>query len=159
MRPLFTGILEARGICFTSLMNEFHYHFFSEIQLSIKGVKGALNKLRKIIWEHLYLFERDRVYARILLLELGSYPGFYESQTYELFKEYTRIFRDIINEGVENGEIRTDIPPWSIRQIILGAIHYMCLPKLIYKKEIKADDLTDDICNIIFNGIACNRPD
>jgi AcrR family transcriptional regulator len=136
------------------LMNEFHYQFISDIQQSIKGIKGSLNKLRKIIWEHLYIFERDQVYARILLLELGSYLGFYESSTYALFKEYTNLIKDIIEEGVHQGEIRSDIPVWSIRQIILGSIHYMCLPKVIKRKEIVTDDLTEDICNIIFNGIS-----
>jgi len=136
------------------LMNEFHYQFYSDIQQSIKGIKGSLNKLRKIIWNHLYIFERDPVYARILLLELGSYLGFYESSTYELFKEYTNLMRNIIEEGVETGEIRSDIPVRSIRQTILGAIHYLCLPKVIKKREIITDEMTEDICNIIFNGIA-----
>jgi TetR/AcrR family transcriptional regulator, fatty acid metabolism regulator protein len=136
-----------------SLMKEFHYQFYRDIQQGISGIKGSLNKIRKIIWEHIYIFERDPVYARILLLELGSYLGFYESSTYELFKEYTTLIKNIIQEGVETGEIRTDIPIWSIRQIVLGAIHYMCLPKVIQKKEIITDELTEDICNIIFNGI------
>ena len=136
------------------LMNEFHYQFYSDIQQSIKGIKGSLNKLRKIIWNHLYIFERDPVYARILLLELGSYLGFYESSTYELFKEYTNLMRNIIEEGVETGEIRSDKPVRSIRQTILGAIHYLCLPKVIKKREIITDEMTEDICNIIFNGIA-----
>jgi len=136
------------------LMDEFHYRFFSDIQQSIKGIKGSLNKLRKIIWEHLSIFERDQVYARILLLELGSYMGFYESSTYELFKEYANLIKTIVEEGVEAGEIRNDIPVRSIRQIILGAIHYMALPKLIKKRAIITDELGEDICNIIFNGIA-----
>jgi len=136
------------------LMNEFHYRFFADIQKSIKGIRGSLNKLRKIIWEHLSIFERDQVYARILLLELGSYRGFYESSTYELFKEYTNLIKDLIEEGVQEGEIRNDISVRSIRQMILGAIHYMTLPKLIKKREIFADELGEDICKIIFNGIA-----
>jgi AcrR family transcriptional regulator len=135
------------------LMNEFHYQFISDIQQSIKGIKGSLNQLRKIIWEHLSIFERDQVYARILLLELGSYLGFYESSTYELFKEYANLIKKIIEEGIEEGEIRNDIPVRSIRQIILGAIHYMALPKLIKKRVIITDELGEDICNIIFNGI------
>jgi len=136
------------------LMDEFHYRFFADIQQSIKGIKGSLNKLRKIIWEHLSIFERDQVYARILLLELGSYLGFYESSTYELFKEYTNLIKTIVEEGIEAGEIRNDIPVRSIRQIILGSIHYMALPKLIKKRAIITDELGEDICNIIFNGIA-----
>jgi len=135
------------------LMDDFHYQFIADIQKSIKGIKGSLNQLRKIIWEHLYIFERDQVYARILLLELGSYLGFYESSTYALFKDYTNLIKEIIEEGVREGEIRNDIPVRSIRQIILGAIHYMCLPKVIKRTEIVTDELTEDICNIIFSGI------
>jgi hypothetical protein len=60
----------------------------------------------------------------------------------------------LIKEGVQNGEFRDDISPSHIRQIILGAIEHLCLPALIFDYEISPDKLTDDICDIVFEGIA-----
>lgn len=136
-----------------SLIDDFHREYVEDMQLRLKGIKGALNKLRKLIWEHINLYDTERVYARVVLIEARTHPGFFESSTYNLVREYTRLFKDIINEGINNGEIRDDISVWSIKQVILGAIEHVCLPNVIFSKKIFADDLTEDICNMIFYGI------
>lgn len=136
-----------------SLIDDFHREYVEDMQLKLKGIKGALNKLRKLIWEHVNLYDMERVYAKIVLVEARNHPGFFESTTYDLIREYTKLFKNIIEEGVSTGEIRDTISVWTIRQVILGAIEHVCLPKVIFNKEISADDLTEDICTMIFDGI------
>src|SRR6056297_3567782 len=45
----------------------------------LQGIYGALNKLRRVIWTHIQSFNGDRVFAKILLLEVRSYPAYFES--------------------------------------------------------------------------------
>ncbi len=58
-----------------------------------------------------------------------------------------------MDEGVREGEIRDDIPSTRLRQTILGGIEYLCLPGVIFNREISPDVLTEDLCNIVFKGI------
>ena len=62
--------------------------------------------------------------------------------------------KEIIEEGIKNGEIRDDIPVWSLRQIILGGIEHLTLPSVIFGREFSVDEMTEDLCNVIFEGIA-----
>ena len=53
----------------------------------------------------------------------------------------------------DSSEIRKDIVPEYARQIILGAIEHLCLPLVVFDREFSSDDITDEACKIIFNGI------
>lgn len=120
----------------------------------LKGTYGTLNRLRRIIHSHINHFNLDRVFARILLLEVRSYPLFFESGAYRIIQEYGNIILEIIKEGVYNGEIRNDAAPECMRQVVLGTIEHLCLPPVIFGREFSTDDLTDQACRIVFSGIA-----
>lgn len=130
--------------------------YVSEQQRSLRGTYGALNKLRQIIWNHIDCFNRDRVYAKLLLLEVRSFPMFFESGAYRIIQDYGRTILDIIKEGIYNGEIKKDIVPEHARQVLLGAIEHLCMPLVIFGREFSTDDITDEACKIIFYGIGTN---
>ena len=125
--------------------------------MDLKGIKGSLNKLRKLIWVHLHSYSSNRVFARILLIEVRNHQDYYLSETYKFVKQYADMILDVVEEGIENGEIRDDIPAKLIRQGILGSIEHICLTRVVFGREIEPDDLADDLCELIFSGIAARK--
>ena len=125
---------------------------------ALQGTYGALNKLRRLIWSHLNQYNQDRVFAKILLLEIRGIPRFFESEAYQVIQEYGTIILEIIKEGVYNHEIRDDVQPEHIRQVILGTIEHLCMPKIVFNREFSSDELTDEACRIIFPGIQAAGP-
>jgi TetR/AcrR family transcriptional regulator, fatty acid metabolism regulator protein len=121
-----------------------------------RGTYGALNKLRSLIGYHINSFHQDRVFAKILLLEVRSYPLFFESRAYRHIQDYGDMILDIINEGIFNKEIRDDIDPKHLRQTVLGTIEHLCLPYVIFDREFSPDELAHDAWRVIFSGIAKN---
>jgi TetR/AcrR family fatty acid metabolism transcriptional regulator len=128
--------------------------YIEKMEFDRQGIKGAANKLRKLIRDTIHLYQQDRVFAKILLLEVRNFRGYWESETYQIVRHYSKSILNLIKEGIDGGEFRDDIPPAHIRQIILGAIEHLCLPAVIFQHEISPDKLTDDICDVIFEGIA-----
>ena len=57
------------------------------------------------------MYDNNRVFAKILLLEVRNFPGYFESSTYWLVKNYGKMVTQIVAQGVQSGEIRDDIPP------------------------------------------------
>lgn len=135
------------------VLSEYLLQFHSQVLLSLKGIKGSINKLRKLIWSHINVYENNRVFAKILLLEVRNYPDYYKSETYELVKIYSDVVLEILEEGISQGEIRSDIPPKFLRQCILGSIEHVCLTGIVFEREISPDLLTEDLCEFILNGI------
>ena len=135
------------------VLSEYLEQYREQITLGLKGIKGAFNKLRKLIWSHINVYATNKVFAKILLIEVRNYPDYYKSETYERVKEYSDIVLQIIEEGVRNREIRNDLPARLMRHSILGSIEQVCLSGIIFDKDINADELTEQLCKIIFKGI------
>jgi len=136
------------------VLSEYLEQYRSQMGQDLKGIKGTFNKLRKLIWSHINVYATNRVFAKILLIEVRNYPDYYKSETYIRVKEYSNIVLKIIEEGIRDGEIRNDVPARLIRHSILGSIEQVCLSGITFGKEINPDDLTEQICKIIFKGIA-----
>ncbi len=119
----------------------------------LKGIKGALNQLRKLIWSHINVYARNRVFARILLVEARTNLDYYKSETYSLVKRYSDTVMSIIEEGIRSREIRDDLDPTLIRHGILGSIEQICLTGVIFGREIEPDALTEELCELLFKGL------
>jgi AcrR family transcriptional regulator len=143
---------DKRGLLFQVLADDLE-KFNEMIRLDIKGIRGALNKLRKLIWSQINYYHCNRIPAKILLLEVRSHPDYFQSDVYNMVKEYSECIAEIVSEGVENGEIRDDISRTHIRRIILGGIEYLSLSGIIQQDDLNVDQLQEDLCSIIFDGI------
>ncbi len=135
------------------VLREYLENYGVQLERDLKGIKGVLNKLRKLIWSHINVYATNRVFARILLIEVRNHPDYYKSKTYKLVKLYSNALLNIIKEGIRNKEIRDDVPPELIRHGILGSIEQVCLSGVIFGREISPDDITEDLCEFIFKGI------
>ena len=135
------------------VLKEYLDRYLVQFETDLKGIKGSLNKIRKLIWSHINVYSTNRVFAKMLFLEVRNHPDYYKSETYELVRQESKILLDIIEEGVRNGDIRDDLPSKLIRQGIFGCIEHVCLTGVIFQREISPDDLTEDLCRFIFGGI------
>ena len=139
------------------VLREYLEQYQVQVENDLKGIKGALNKLRKLIWSHINVYATNRVFAKILLLEVRSHPDYYKSETYDLVKIYSDTVLRIIEEGVRNREIREDLEPKLIRLGIIGSIEQVCLSGVVFDREISPDDITENLCEFIFKGIERER--
>ncbi len=116
-------------------------------------ITGAVNKIRRLIWRTIDNWSKDRVHAKILLIEVRNFQEYYESETYITVKEYCQLIKSLIQEAINSGEIIEDVSPWFLMQIILGSIEHVVLPCLIFDKEIQVDLFTENIFNIVFKNL------
>ncbi len=131
-----------------------HYELFLElIERDLKGITGALNKLRKIIWASIDSYANHRFFARIILLEVRNSDEYFKSDAYLLVRRFSRMVLGIIKEGVDKGEITDNVPPSYIRFIIFGSIEHACLNMAIFDEKISSDETAEKITRLIFNGI------
>jgi TetR/AcrR family fatty acid metabolism transcriptional regulator len=135
------------------VLSEYLNQYGVQLARDLKGIKGALNKLRKLIWSHINVYATNRVFGKILLIEVRTHPDYYRSDTYELVKAYSNFVLEILEEGIQHNEIRKDVPVKLIRQVILGSIEQVCLTGITFDREIDPDRLTEDLCEILFRGI------
>ena len=125
----------------------------SQINAYLKDTTGTFNKLKQIIWHTFDTYDKNRIFAKILLIEVRNFPGYFKSETYYLAKQYSLIMLKLINEGIDNGEIRNDISAWHMMQTIIGAVEHLILPSLIFDRELDIDVSTENLCRMLHEGI------
>lgn len=120
----------------------------------LQGIRGALNKIRKYIWFHLFFFQKNKLYANIMLLILRQNKKFLETESYERIREYTRIIIQIVEEGKKEGSIRPDVDANLVRNMIMGTVeHFETRWLLMGKPEGDITMFADDIADLIIRGI------
>ena len=149
---IFRYFKSKRGLLY-QVLTDFFQEFLVKIVADLKGIKGASNKIRKLIWSHINQYDKNRVFAKIILLEVRHFPGYFETEHYELTKIYNKLVLDIIIEGVDEDQIRDDISASHIRHILIGGIENLCLPGILKGSEINTDVLADELYDTIFNGV------
>jgi TetR/AcrR family fatty acid metabolism transcriptional regulator len=135
------------------VLAEYLNFYITGTENEVRAIKGPLNQLRKLIWSHINMYDSNRVFARILLLEVRNYADYFLSDAYQMVKRYTDFLLAVIEEGMKDGSIRRDIPAVAIRQLILGGIEHACLPSTIFSRAIDPDKTSDNLCAIILEGI------
>ncbi len=136
------------------VLAEYLEGYLYQAESRLKCVRGALDKLRTLIWARINMYSTNRVLARILLLEVRNFPDYFKSDAYEIVKRYNIILTQIIEQGAADCEIRTDVPASVISRVVLGAIDQLCLSGVIFSRDICPDELTDYLCTILFDGLA-----
>jgi TetR/AcrR family transcriptional regulator, fatty acid metabolism regulator protein len=135
------------------VLSDYVDFFLTRLEKELRGTEGALNKLRKLIRIHMTMYAHNRVFSRILILEVRNHPDYFQSEAYKTVKRYTSILMGIIEEGRAEGSIRRDIPAVVIRQLILGGIEHTCLPNVLFHHALNPEGVSDQLCDIVFRGI------
>ncbi|MFO7885029.1 MAG: TetR/AcrR family transcriptional regulator [Desulfobacteraceae bacterium] len=134
------------------VLNDYFKTFQEEIEEKIKCTESHIEKLGIIIESSLVHYTLNRVFARILLLEVRNSPKYFKCSAYSRVQLYSRTILDIIEQGIQNGEIDKKVDPKTLRKVILGSIEHACLGEILFNREMDARSVSSHICNIIFKG-------
>jgi TetR/AcrR family fatty acid metabolism transcriptional regulator len=120
----------------------------------LKYIRGAENKLRFLIHRHLSLYSENLDYANIVMLILKGHRNFQKTDAYKSVQSAARITIQVLEEGIQNGEFRSDIQPHLVRAMIWGTIEHLVTRKCLLGKPDDLLGLADIMIDTIFKGIA-----
>jgi TetR/AcrR family fatty acid metabolism transcriptional regulator len=143
---------------FFSIPIEKTNEFRSKVELHLKGISGALNKIRKFVWYFLYFFKTNPEYGRLLMLEMRVNKSFVKTETYDFLKQSVSSVLEIIEEGQKEGVIRKDVDIYLLRHLILGILEHMVTRWLL--KETKYDLLEhhQEVSRLLIEGLRASVP-
>lgn len=136
------------------VLAEYTQDHLEQIQSAVDREQGALNKLRSLMKGTIAFHKNNRVFSQILLLEVRNYPGYFESEAYELVKRYARLIDEIIEEGIRRQEIRDNISLACVKDVIVGSIEHACLRSVVFSRDFDEDLLARNLTEAVINGLA-----
>jgi TetR/AcrR family transcriptional regulator, fatty acid metabolism regulator protein len=134
------------------VLNKHFVEFQIKIENRIAHKTTCIEQLEIIIFSSLESYADNRIFSKILLLEVRNSLDFFDSHAYEMVRKYSRTILKIIEQGINKGELNPDIDSFTLRKVILGAIEHACLGEIIFGKELDIKKVSTNISNIVFNG-------
>jgi TetR/AcrR family transcriptional regulator, fatty acid metabolism regulator protein len=135
------------------VLNDHFFEFMAKIENRVAHEKTCIEQLEVIIYTSLESYADNRVFSKILLLEVRNSPDYFNSDAYGLVRKYAGIILGIIEEGIQKEEFKADTDPRVLRKVILGAIEHACLGEIIFGRELDIDKVASGITHIVFNGV------
>ena len=136
------------------VLNDHFFEFLATIENRAAHETTCIEQLEVMVYTSLENYADNRVFSKILLLEVRNSPDFFNSDAYGLVRKYAGIMLGIIEEGIKTKELKSDTDPHVLRKVILGAIEHACLGEIIFGRELDIDQVVSGITNIIFNGVS-----
>lgn len=130
-------------------------HEQSKFQLEL--IRGAANRLRATIYLYLHIWQEYPDYAVINLLILKGNENFHQTEGYRLIRKGFHRTTRIIQEGISSGEFRSDLDPYVIRSVLMGAVDHVATNWLLSDRKHNLLDLVDPIMDLVMTGL-CKDP-
>lgn len=134
------------------VLNKHFIEFQAKIESRIAHEKTSTKQLEVIIFSSIESYADNRIFSKILLLEVRNSLDFFDSPAYEMVRKYSGTILEIIKTGIKKKEFKPDIDPFLLRNVILGAIEHACLREIIFSKQLDIRSVSKGIATIIFNG-------
>lgn len=129
-----------------------------EVEFHLHGIVDPMSKLGKVIWYHLHMNDFDSENAEILkhlLLECQSKKQFYKHESFAILKTYSRIIRNILDEGVQQGIFNPSLNTSLVMEMIFGWLDAESLSRFVYNEVEKTVPDFERIMMLV-SAIVCN---
>lgn len=118
------------------------------------GVSGIRNQLRFLIHHHLVSIKRDPTLSRLVFQELRPDPNYRQTKLFQLNQSYTHRIIDVVRAGIESGELRADISPSLVRDMVYGCVEHHTWAFLRKEGDFDVETTADGIAAMIYRGMA-----
>jgi AcrR family transcriptional regulator len=121
------------------------------------SVRGAWNQIRFIVHHHLTTIRREPALSRLVFQELRPDPNYRKTRLFQLNQAYTHRILDVIKVAAAQGELRSDVPPALVRDMIYGCVEHRTWAFLRNEGDFDADQTADGVADIIYRGLLARR--
>jgi len=121
------------------------------------GVRGAWNQIRFIVHRHLATIRREPALSRLVFQELRPDPGYRETRLFQLNQAYTHRILEVIKAAAAQGELRSDVSPALVRDMIYGCVEHRTWAFLRHEGDFDIAETADGIAEIIYGGLLVRK--
>jgi AcrR family transcriptional regulator len=124
-----------------------------DLREHLSGIQGTLNKLRKMTWHYLRFQEQNPTVAWAVHVSTSVKTWHDSLKSRQNIQHTGRLFRDILQEGQDAGEVRRDIDIRAATYMYFGGLRFMVQLWLVRNQTYSVTTLADDFAEMIYAAI------
>jgi TetR/AcrR family fatty acid metabolism transcriptional regulator len=110
-------------------------------------------RLEALIRRHLQVFVADTDLCRLFISEVRTASDYEGSSIQELNRQYTSVLIRIVRDAVKAGEVRPDVNPKLLRDVLFGAIEHLAWRHVNGKGQLRVTQTARDLTLMLTSGI------
>jgi TetR/AcrR family transcriptional regulator, fatty acid metabolism regulator protein len=114
-------------------------------------------RLQALIRRHLEVFVSDTDLCRLFISEVRTASDYEGSSIQELNRLYTSVLIRIVKDAVKTEEVRSDVNPKLLRDVIFGAIEHLAWRHVNGKGQLRVAQTARDLTMMLTSGICGAR--
>jgi len=140
-----------------SLFDEVMREHLKRAHEEIAALGGTREKLLAMARGHLGLLGGNRDLAVVFQVELRHSTKFMERFTASWLQDYFALLTGIVEEGQEEGTLRTDLPLKLVTKSFFGALDEMVTSWILSGRDYDLRELAAPVVELLLNGAAAPR--
>ncbi len=144
---------ESKRELLLSVLTHWYEGMFGDYAEDLNGIHGARARLQFLIWRHLRTLRDNPDFCRLTFNEFRVEKDYHGSKLQGLNKRYTELLVQVLEEGMQSGQIRNDLPASLLRDMIYGGIEHHAWPYLCGHGKLDIDAIAEQITGLLWQGI------
>ncbi len=140
-----------RDLLFEAI-RQFYAPHIEETREQLAAVKGTRNRLHFVIWRQLRTYQVEPGMCRLVIEEIRPRSDYHQSIVADLNRELTSVVLSIVQEGIDRGELRGDLSPATVRDVIYGGSEHLAWKALAGHAPLDVDRIADELTDLVWRG-------
>lgn len=141
----------------TTLFREKMAEFVAKLWKAMADQPDAVSKVRRLVFLHFDLLERNPDLAEVVQIELRQGQKFFRGASSQEIASYFALIGSVLEEGVAAGRFRANLPVKVATKMLFGAMDQMATSWVLGKREYRLVDTADTVANLFLQGVAANQ--
>ncbi len=142
-----------------AVMQAFYAEITGSLLAGLRDVRGTRNQLHFVIRHHLGVMSDNAALCGVILRQSRGLSGELKDAIHGFNREYTSPLIDIIEAGIESGELRDSANPAMLRNTIYGSIEHALWVHLAEGQPIDPDAYAEDLLRVVIDGLNAGTKD
>jgi AcrR family transcriptional regulator len=124
-----------------------------DLEFHLKLIRGTVNKLHATLYMQMLYYSENPEFTAVLLLMLKHNRKFIDTDAHKEIRNYLKIVDRCIKEGVDSGEIPSDIDSYYLRATLVGSLEHIVINWLLRGKPENLMDAFEPMFQVCLNLI------
>jgi TetR/AcrR family fatty acid metabolism transcriptional regulator len=139
------------------VLRKFYERILLDLETEVFKQDGFSARLEALVRRHLEVFVSDTDLCRLFISEVRTASDYEGSSIQELNRLYTSVLIRIVKDAVKTGEVRSDVNPKLLRDVIFGAIEHLAWRHVNGKGQLRVTQTARDLTLMLTSGICGAR--
>lgn len=157
-----TGVVEANVYKYfgskrellLKVLDDWYEGMFRDYAAALTGVRRTRERVHLLVRLHLQSIKDHPQLCRLMFREVRSEQNYPGSGLHAQNRRYTQLLVEVLREGIKSGELRSDVAPALLRDLVYGGIEHHAWGYLCGRGSLNPQSLADDIVALVLDGAA-----